>query len=111
MADQDIINLYSKNQTGGELPYFIGKQYGSGWLRTISRIAFPILRRLGLVAAKTVSDVVLKKQKILPSLQSNVRTAVGTVLPMVTDMLSGKRSAPPVKKSINKRKKHTIFKK
>ena len=31
----EIAEIYSSPQNGGELPYFIGKQYGSGWLKTL----------------------------------------------------------------------------
>ena len=47
---------------GGELPYFVGKQYGNGWLRTIERLAFPILRRIAGVAADTAKDVIVKEK-------------------------------------------------
>jgi hypothetical protein len=45
--DNNLISIYSGPQSGGELPYFIGKQYGSGWLKTLGRFAIPILKRLG----------------------------------------------------------------
>ena len=43
MTDADITALYSGPIQGGvDLPYFVGKQYGNGWLRTLGRFAFPI---------------------------------------------------------------------
>lgn len=72
MSNPDIIALYSTSQTGGDLPYFVGKQYGSGWLQTIGRFALPILRRIGAVGMKTAQDVINNKAKILPSLKTNV---------------------------------------
>ena len=37
-----------KSQYGGALPYFVGKQYGNGWLRTVARIAFPIIKNFSV---------------------------------------------------------------
>ena len=68
--DKAIINAYLKPMSGGELPYFVGKQYGNGWLRTIGRLAFPILRRIAGVAADTAEDVIVKEKKFLPSFKS-----------------------------------------
>ncbi len=34
-----ITSAYSGDQSGGDLPYFVGKQYGGGWLRTVARFA------------------------------------------------------------------------
>jgi hypothetical protein len=117
MSNADIINLYSSGQRGGELPYFIGKQYGSGWLKSIARFAFPILRRLGGVAMKTASDVLEKDQKILPSLANNAIDAVSEVIPGMGSLFksspASSTSSSPYKRrakssSINKRRK-TIF--
>ena len=68
MSSAEIRNFYSSAQRGGELPYFVGKQYGSGWLKTLGRFALPILRRIGGVAMKTASDVINKDASILPTL-------------------------------------------
>ena len=51
--NSDLINLYIGAQNGGELPNFVGKQYGSGWFKTLGRFAIPILKRLGGFAMKT----------------------------------------------------------
>ena len=66
MNNPDIITLYSTAQQGGELPYFVGKQYGSGWLKTIGRFALPILRRLGSLGMNTATDVIMNDAKFLP---------------------------------------------
>jgi hypothetical protein len=62
MNDKLITQSYSGPQYGGDLPYFVGKQYGSGWLRRIAKFAFPIIRRivsgLGTVAANTAEDMI-----------------------------------------------------
>ena len=96
-----ISDLYSKRQQGGELPYFVGKQYGSGWLKTIGRFAFPILRKLGLMAAQTATDVIAKDKPFLPTLK---RHAMETL---------HEATAPKKhKNTINKRRHHgTIFQK
>ena len=112
----DIATLYSKNQQGGELPFFAGKQYGSGWLRTIARLAFPILKRLGIIAANTASDVIMKDQKILPSLKQNVQNALGfdkSSENSTIDIPINKKRKKHSKKSMNKRRKliGTIFQK
>ena len=70
MVDSEIVRVYS--QAGEGLPFFVGKQYGSGWLRTLARVAFPILKKVGQVALNTAKDVVADKRPILPSLVKNV---------------------------------------
>ena len=76
MVDRAIVNAYSTSQYGGDLPYFVGRQYGSGWLRTLARFAFPILKRVGRVAVKTAQDVIEGDKKILPSLYENTISEV-----------------------------------
>ena len=95
----EIATLYSQSQQGGELPYFVGKQYGTGWLRNIARFAFPIIKRIGRALFNTASDVVVKNQKILPTLKSHAIDAAGSVLPTIANMIR--------KPSINKRRKRT----
>lgn len=73
----DIATFYANSQVGGELPYFVGKQYGSGWLRTLGRFALPILKRIGGVAYKTASDVLNNNSKFLPTLKNYALEAVG----------------------------------
>ena len=79
MHNNDVIaQAYSTAQTGGDLPYFVGSQYGGGggWLRSIARIAFPILKKLVGVAANTASDMIYEDQKFLPAVSKNVLGAL-----------------------------------
>lgn len=107
----DITSLYSQSQQGGELPYFIGKQYGSGWLRNLGRLAFPILKRLGHAALNTVKDVFVNKKEFFPSMKSNAMDYV--VNPTIDSMLNKPQKRKSKRSySINKRSKksnRTIF--
>jgi hypothetical protein len=133
MSSAEIVNMYSRGMQGGELPYFVGKQYGSGWLRTIGRMALPILRKLGLSAAKaatgalaaTATDVLMKKVPLGQSMKTNAIAAAKETLPAIRAEAVGlmnkfdsnktdrKRKSNTVHKSINKHKKTngTIFQK
>jgi hypothetical protein len=75
MNDKLIVQAYSAPQFGGDLPYFVGRQYGSGRLRDIAKFAFPILKRvvggLGSVAASTAEDMIEKRKPFRESLKSN----------------------------------------
>ena len=75
MSTLDIIKSYdgsSDNQGGGELAYFTGRQYGSGWLRTLGRIAFPILKKVARVAGNVAHDALERPDKpILSSIRDN----------------------------------------
>ena len=67
MAESIISNTYSDlgaNQFGGHLPYFVGKQYGSGWLGTFAKMAFPFLKKLVGIASNTAEDVIYKEKPI-----------------------------------------------
>ena len=90
MSNPDIIKLYSTSQAGGELPYFVGKQFGTGWLQTIGRFALPILRRIGAIGMKTAHDVINNKANILPSLKTNAMTELKDFMasPEVTKIMS-----------------------
>lgn len=130
MSNPDIINFYSNQQNGGELPYFVGKQYGTGWLKTIGRFALPILRRIGIFGMKTANDVINNNAQFLPALKSNAISEIKETLPNVMqnlptvinkvvdvfnqekDQNGGKlKRRKTMKKSINKRMKGygTIF--
>lgn len=62
--DANIAAAYS--QSGGDLPFFIGKQYGAGgWLRTIARFAFPLIKRALGVAVNTADDMIKNKRSKL----------------------------------------------
>lgn len=79
MTDADITNIYSGPvQGGGELPYFVGKQYGSGWLRTLGRFAFPILRRILNIAMNTGQDMVDGRKEFKQSLLDNAKSEIPT---------------------------------
>jgi hypothetical protein len=107
----DIVSLYSQSQQGGELPYFVGKQYGSGWLRSIGRFAFPILKGIGRALFGTAKDVIMNKKDILPSLKDNAIDAASDLIPEVESLIYNKPKRPKI--SINKDfKTHgTIFQK
>ena len=67
--DPLIVKVYS--QGGGDLPYFVGKQYGTGWLTTIGKYAFPILKRLFHIASNTAEDVLVKERPVMSSLKEH----------------------------------------
>lgn len=69
MTNQAIVEAYS--QSGGDLPYFVGNQYGSGWLQSLGRFAFPILKKVFRVAGKTAEDVIVHDKPVLDSLRDN----------------------------------------
>jgi hypothetical protein len=74
MTEADITKIYSGPvQGGGDLPYFVGKQYGNGWLRTLGRFAFPILRRVLGVAMKTGDDIVNDRKDWKSSIRDNAK--------------------------------------
>ena len=92
MTDPNIIDIYSQPQQGGELQYFVGKQYGSGWLKTLGRLAFPILKRIGRFLGKAAKDILVNKRPVLESLKRNAMDEVEEFAP-------GSFSEPPKKKS------------
>lgn len=63
-----LLQIYSRPQTGGEIPYFVGNQYGAGWLKSIGRFAFPILKKILGVATNTAKDVIVDDKPFLSSL-------------------------------------------
>jgi hypothetical protein len=78
MTDLDITKLYSGPvQGGGDLPYFVGKQFGNGWLRTLGRFAFPILRRIVGAALNTGDDIINKRKDWKSSIRDNTMAEVG----------------------------------
>ena len=72
--DELLFQAYA-GQEGGDLPYFVGRQYGSGWLRSIARFAFPVVKKLvgaaGRVALNTANDVITKEKEFGKSLKRN----------------------------------------
>lgn len=113
MISDSITQAYS--QTGGDLPYFVGKQYGSGWLRTLARVAFPIIKRVVSVAGRTANDVINSNKDWGTSLQENalqeVGDAVGSVVGSTINSVkqhttnNRKRPATTVPPLFNKRRR------
>lgn len=68
------------NQYGGDLPYFVGKQYGSGWLRTLAKVAFPIVKRVVGVAGKVAKDVIVKEKPLGQSIRKRAVQQIGKVM-------------------------------
>ena len=103
--DTTITKAYSggnvDDQGGGDLPYFIGKQYGSGWLRTLGRFAFPILKKVARVVGRSAQDAIVHERPILESLRNNA-------LNEVTSTLANPSSLLPSSSSINKPKKQNV---
>jgi len=68
--NQEIYDAYvdtGANQLGGELPYFVGKQYGgaSSWLGSLVKMAFPILIKKLLGLGRSVADDVITRKKTI----------------------------------------------
>lgn len=107
-----IAAAYSGQYGGATLPFFVGRQYGTGWLRTLARFVFPIAKRAlgmaGNVAANTAEDLITKKKALKESIKDNAVAEATRLLASGT-----KRAAAGDSSSINKRKKikkrHTIF--
>jgi len=95
--DHLILQEYS-GQTGyGSLPYFVGNQYGNGWLRNIARFAFPFLKKalgfVGNVAVNTAGDLINDESKSFgTTLRDNTVSAAKQVM---------KRKAPSHASTIN----------
>lgn len=79
LLDVNVVKTYSE-QDGGDLPYFIGKQYGSGWLRTLGRFAFPILKKVARVAGNVAQDALVNEKPILESLRDNTINEVASTM-------------------------------
>ena len=106
-----IVKVYSTSyQSGSGLPYFVGKQYGGGWLQTLARIAFPILRTAvgaaGNIAANTAEDLIEKRKTFTESLKDN---ALGEASKLFKQGTTGiKRKFRPAT-SINSPRKRAKF--
>ena len=91
--DDAVTQAYS-GQYGGDLPYFVGKQFGGGgWLKSLARIAFPVLRGIASIAANTAEDVIVREKEVLPALRDNALNKITSVV------------APRAASTINKRKR------
>ena len=69
----------SSNQVGGDLPFFIGKQYGSGWLGTLARVAFPILKRIAGIASNAAEDVIYRDKPIKSAIADHAINALHNI--------------------------------
>jgi hypothetical protein len=77
--DSAIYNAYNGDnfdQVGGELAYFVGKQYGNGWLRNLAKVAFPILKRLVGVAGRAAKDVIYNERPVLDAVKDSAMSAL-----------------------------------
>ena len=86
--DRLIIHEYSGQSGYGSLPFFVGKQYGTGWLRSIARFTFPFLKKalvaVGNVAANTAEDMLSNENKSFgPTLKTHVVNEANKVLKRV----------------------------
>jgi hypothetical protein len=79
-----IAYTYSGQDGGASLPYFIGRQSGTGWLRNLARIAFPILKKVvgvaGNIASNTAEDLIENKKSFTESLKDNALNEAQRVL-------------------------------
>lgn len=94
MAQDLIYNAYlpeSSNQIGGDLPFFVGKQYGSGWLGTLARVAFPILKRLAGFASNAAEDVIYHDKPVVSAIADQAKTALDNFVKPSSINTSGKR--------------------
>lgn len=83
MSTDPIFRSYhvsQANQYGGDLPYFVGKQYGSGWLRTIAKVAFPIVKRIAGVAGRVAKDTIVKEKPLKQAIKTRALQEVGNFI-------------------------------
>lgn len=105
-TDTPIMKAYSPEAAnqfgGGELPYFVGKQYGAGWLGTIARVAFPLLKRFVGAAGNVAEDVLYKDKTIGQSIKKH---AVNEIANLATNIATAATAGAPRKRSgsINRR--------
>jgi hypothetical protein len=101
------------NQLGGDLPFFVGKQYGSGWLSTLAKVAFPILKRLAGVATGVASniahDVIYNERPIGEAVKEHALKAGGTLaehaIDVATNFAKPQRGSSTINSSTPIRKK------
>lgn len=107
-SNDPIFKIYSTSyQSGAGLPYFVGKQYGGGWLQTLARIAFPILRTAvgaaGNIAANTAEDLIEKRKTFTESLKDNALGEASKLFKQGGSAIKRKSRPPPT--SINSTRK------
>ena len=107
MSQDVIYHTYlpeAANQIGGDLPYFVGRQYGSGWLGTLARVAFPIIKRIAGVASKAADDVIYQNKPVKTALVDNAMDAVrGFVQP------NSPSSARPINRQNTRKRKSSQY--
>jgi len=104
MENDPFFQAYSgesdESQYGAALPYFVCKQYGNGWLRTVARVAFPIIKKLFGVAGNAAKQVIYNKSPVLDAVKDSAFKALGSY---VTTKATAAAAAPSQSKSIHKR--------
>jgi len=104
----DIIYEYSRQSGSGSLPYFVGRQYGQGWLRNIAKFAFPFLKKavgaVGNIASNTAESMIHNEGKTFGSAlkESASKEASNIINPKPT---VSKRSATINKGRVGKRRR------
>ena len=67
MFDEYIIDEYSGQDGYGSLDYFVGHQYGAGWMRNLARVVLPFFKKaigtVGTIAGNTASDLLNDENK------------------------------------------------
>jgi hypothetical protein len=105
--NQEIYNAYvdsGANQMGGDLPYFVGRQYGgaSSWLGSLVKMAFPILlKKLFGLGRSIADDVISKKKSFGESVKDHATSAVEGIVRSSKDHEDQKGSGS----TINRRKR------
>ena len=77
--NSEIFHAYTHNganMLGGDLPFFIGRQYGSGWMSTFAKVAFPIFKKLAKVAENVAQDVIYKEKGVGESIKEQALNVV-----------------------------------
>lgn len=105
--DSLILHEYSGQSGYGSLPYFVGNQYGSGWLRNIARFAFPFLKKavgtVGTIASKTAEDMLNDENKTIgQTLKKHAVNEAKRILKRsaaATNSTINRRDAPPRKQA------------
>ena len=90
MCSDIIASFYS--QEGNGLPFFVGKQYGSGWLRNVARIAFPILKKVARVGSKVASDMLYQDKDFKSSFKDNALGAVSGIVGSLINSRGGEET-------------------
>jgi hypothetical protein len=89
----------SANQLGGDLPYFVGKQYGSGWLGTLAKVAFPILKRIAGIASNAAEDVIYHEKPIKTAIADHTMGAINNLVSSPINRTGGQKRRSKQKSS------------